>query len=252
MTEIHADKLLSYELAGGDLGEEHRFSGFAAHIADRPLGVSFAALFGNEGQTNKTKLYERFSVWVVPHRLSLIRRKGLSEPVSVGLEIEYQNGQKKCSVLGLFPSFEFTNVGGISGAFAAHADLGGNLSVAGIAGPSVGEKEIGSLRVALETTGGVNLRLSCQVFTPKVMAVGVESSRCEWRFDVADSPLYGKDIETWSLVALPKVQRMLKYRMRFYVVTRLAFVPQRFESSWEDVECQLEIPGLSVRMTGLF
>ena len=73
---------------------------------------------------------------------------------------------------------------------------------------------------------------SSQVFTPKLMAVGVGSSRCEWRFDVGNSPLYGKDIETWSLLALPKTQRALRYRMRFYVVTRLAFVPQRFESSW--------------------
>jgi len=36
--------------------------------------------------------------------------------------------------------------------------------------------------------------------------------------------------------------------MRFYVVTRLAFVPQRFESSWEEVECQLE--GSAVQAVG--
>ena len=48
MKEISADNLLSYELGGGDLGTEHKFSGFAAHIGDKPIGVSFADLFGSE------------------------------------------------------------------------------------------------------------------------------------------------------------------------------------------------------------
>jgi len=249
MKEIEADKLIAYELGGGDLGTEHRFSGFAAHIADKPVGVSFVDLFEGQDQKSKPKFYDRFAVWIVPHRLSIIRRKGLSEPISVGLEIEYQNGSKTCSILGLFPSFEFKTVGGITGNFAANADLGGNLSLAAGGDEKLpGEKELGTLKVGFQTSGGLNLRLSCQVFTPKVMAVGVGSSRCEWRFDVGSSPLYGKDIETWSLVALPRTQRILRYRMRFYVVTRLAFVPQRFESSWEEVECQLE--GSAVQAVG--
>jgi len=167
MKEIIADKLLAYELGGGDLGTEHRFSGFAAHIGDKPIAASFSALFDKEDENAKIKLYDRFSVWVVPHRLSIIRRKGLSEPISVGLEMEYRNGQKTCSILGLFASFEFTTVGGITGSFAANADVGGNLSIAGGNDKTLGEKEIGSLKVGLQTTGGVNLRLSCQVFTPK-------------------------------------------------------------------------------------
>jgi len=240
MKEILADKLLAYELGGGDLGTEHNFSGFAAHIADKPVGVSFGDLFGADNEKAKLQFYNRFAIWIVPHRLSIIRRKGLSEPVSVGLEVEYLNGQRTVSILGLFPSFEFRTVGGIGGSFAANADLGGNLSIAKQGGTPVTGEELGKLKVGLETKGGLSLTLSCQVFTPKVMAVGVGSSRCEWRFDVDDSPLYGKDIETWSLVALPKTQRALKYRMRFYVVTRLAFIPQRFESAWEEIECSLE------------
>jgi hypothetical protein len=244
MKEISADRLLSYELGGGDLGTEHKFSGFAAHIGDKPIGLAFADLFRSEDQKTNVPFYNRFAVWIVPHRLSIIRRKGLSEPVSVGLEIEYQNGQKTCSILGLFPSFEFRTVGGIDGSFAANADLGGNLSIAEHVGTGIAEHEFGRLKVGLQTKDSLSLRLSCHVFTPKVMAVGVGSSRCEWRFHVDDSPLYGKDIETWSLVALPKAQRVLKYRMRFYVVTRLAFVPQRFESPWEEIECSLEGPSL--------
>jgi hypothetical protein len=239
MREIDIDKLLAYELREGDLGTEHSFSGFAARIGDRPIAESLAKLIsGDDGPS--LNFYKRFSIWIIPHRLSIIRRKGLSEPISVGIEIEYLNGQKTCSVLGLFPSFEFQTVGKIGATFTANADLGGNLTAAQAADESIiSEKHLGQLSVGLRASGDLGLKLSCNVFTPKVMAVGVGSSRCEWRFDVGESPLYGKDLETWSLLVLPRSQRMVNYKMRFYVVTRLAFVPQRFESSWESMECQL-------------
>jgi hypothetical protein len=45
MKEISADNLLSYELGGGDLGTEHKFSGFAAHIGDKPIGFAQMASY---------------------------------------------------------------------------------------------------------------------------------------------------------------------------------------------------------------
>jgi hypothetical protein len=238
MKEIEIDKLLAYELAEGDLGTEHSFKGFAARIAENPLADSFEELASPE-RMESVRFYKRFSIWIVPHRLSIVRRKGFSEPVSVGIEVEYLNGPKTCSIISLFPSFEFYTVGNVGVSFSADADLGGNLKVAKGDGLSGSEKNLGQLSVGIGAAGNVGLSLSCKVFTPKVMAVGIGSCRCEWRFDVADSPLYGRDLETWSLVALPKSQKRLAYRMRFYVVTRFAFVPQRFESAWEEVECQL-------------
>jgi hypothetical protein len=240
MSEIPIDELLSYEIAEGDLGEEHNFSGFSGRISDQPVGTSLATLLGPEALKPNGRFYERFSVWLVPHRISIVRRKGLSEPVSVGIEVEYLNGDRTCSIIGLFPSYEFKTVGELGTSFAADADLGGNLSIArDVSADGISAPNLGQLSIGLRSKGNVGLKLSCRVFTPKVMAVGVGSSRCEWRFDVDDAPLYGRDLETWSLVTLPKSQKTLKYRLRFYVRTRIAFVPLRFQSEWEEVVCEL-------------
>lgn len=237
MSEAQIDQLLSYELAGGDYGTEHVFSGFAAQLGDKPLAHSLAEAASSSQDQNTLEFYKRFSVCIVPHRLALIRRKGLSEPISVGLEVEYTNGDKTCSVVGLFPSAEFRVVGGIESEFSANCDFGGNMSTdSGEA--TTGDSQttvipIGTLSVGLRSKINTSLNIRCKVSTPKIMAVGIGSQRCEWRFDLGDEPLYGKDIETWSLLVLPKRQKEISYKMRFYVVTRLAFVPQRFQSNWE-------------------
>lgn len=239
MKEVEIEQLLAYELGDGDLGTEHEFKGFSAQIADKPVGHSLLSLAGKDKDEPVPPFYKRFSIWAVPHRLSIIRRKGLSEPISVGVEVEYQTGGKTCSIVGLFPSFEFCAVGTIGGTFSANADLGGNLTVSESLPEETGQKKLGQLTVGLQTKGNVGLTLQCQIITPKIMAAGIGSSHCEWRFDANGQPLYGRDLETWSLVALGKSQKELAYKMRFYVITRLAFVPQRFQSRWEDVVCQL-------------
>jgi hypothetical protein len=239
MKNVKLNQLLAYELSGGDFGTQHEFRGFVAQMADKPLAYSFAELADTEGSSGREEFYRRFTVCLVPHRLALLRRKGLSEPISVGMEIEYLNGQKTCSVLGLFPSFEFRTVGGVGAEFSANANLGGNLALPDGSSSSDTATQIGQLSVGVRSKGEISLNLKCRVVTPKVMAVGVGSDHCEWRFDLGETPLYGKDLETWSFLALPKGQRTLKYRMRFYVVTRFAFVPLRFQSEWEEVQCDI-------------
>lgn len=251
MSDLEIDQLLSYELAGGDYGTEHVFSGFAAQLADHPLAYSLAEIASASSDQATLDFYKRFSVCIVPHRLALIRRKGLSEPISVGLEIEYLNGNKTCSVVGLFPSPEFRVIGGIDSEFSANTDFGGNMTAGNATNGSedspLPTMPMGSLRVGAKGTISTSLNIRCKVQTPKIMAVGIGSQRCEWRFDLGDRPLYGKDLETWSFLVLHKGQKEITFRMRFYVVTRLAFVPQRFQSNWETFTGKvLPLPHLAV------
>lgn len=249
MSDVEIDQLLSYELAGGDYGAEHVFSGFAAQLADQPLAHSLAEIAIASSDEATVDFYKRFAVCIVPHRLALMRRKGLSEPISVGLEIEYLNGTRTCSVVGLFPSPEFQVVGGLETEFAASCDFGGNMSTLSEADTVLGASvmPVGSLRLTTQTKLKSFLNVRCKVQTPKIMSVGIGSQRCEWRFDLADQPLYGKDIEAWSFVVLPKRQSEITYKMRFYVVTRLVFVPQRFQSGWETVTAKILSVPVSLR-----
>lgn len=60
-----------------------------------------------------------------------------------------------------------------------------------------------------------------------------------WLFNKAREPLFGKDIETWAVVALPKRLSQLDYDVRFYFNARTAFFGTRRQSDWMRVHCQL-------------
>ena len=90
--------------------------------------------------------------------------------------------------------------------------------------------------------GELKFQFRTTVLTPDVQAVGEGSSRCEWRFDRDQLPLYGRDIQTWAVVVLPRRQRELHYLMRFYLNVRTFFFSTRRESDWpmEKLVCRLE------------
>jgi hypothetical protein len=91
----------------------------------------------------------------------------------------------------------------------------------------------------MNTGGELSLRLEATIATPIISAVGLGSSRCEWRFDRDREPLFGRDIETWSVVVLPKRQTSLRLRARFYLISRMLFVPTRRQSDWLELTCPL-------------
>lgn len=215
---------------------------FSVTIADKPIGLSVAALSTrlDTPVPPEVDLYERFSVWLIPNRVSIIRRSGMSEVTAVGIECEYLNGTKTCSIVSLLPAPQFIVWGKADGEI--HCE--GNLSFAGETLPATGD-----LGVARISEAGINFGVSgsakvsasfrVNVVTPYVAAVGIGSSRAEWRFDRHEEALFGRDLATWSTVVLPKFQKKLEMRMRVYVTLRTAFFPTRHESEWHNVTCVL-------------
>src|SRR5258708_212157 len=88
--------------------------GFFAETPDQPFGFSLRRIFSEfdpnlvaEIENEKSKLhylYRRFDLWLVPHGVSIVRRTGRSEPISVGVEVKYKvETGRTCSVRALIP-----------------------------------------------------------------------------------------------------------------------------------------------------
>jgi hypothetical protein len=118
-----------------------------------------------------------------------------------------------------------------SGEVTPDASASGDLTA--VAGSGV----VSGLGLSAKGSGGVSLSFSASVVTPFVSAVGLGSTRAEWRFDRYEDALFGRDIETWSILALPKRRRQLRYRIQYNMTTRTFFFPTRTESEWSEVLC---------------
>jgi hypothetical protein len=243
MVEIPIDRVLTEELEadvilGGPTIDE---GGFHAQAADQPIGLRIRSIFERlcaAVPPQMESLNKMFELWVVPHRVSIIRRSGHAEPSSVGIEVEYQNEGRTCSIISLLPSAEFLEHARltVSGGLSASGEL---VPLPALPSALLSEIGLGSLKFGASSEVGMKYCFTASVATPRISAVGIGSSRCEWRFDRADRPLFGRDIETWAVVALPKRQKSLAYRLRFYLVTRMFIVPTRRESDWLELRCDL-------------
>lgn len=214
---------------------------FVVSIADQPIGVSVPAIFEKLGQPvpPEIDLYRRFGVWLVPNRVNITRRKGLREVTSVGIECEYLNAPQTCSTVALIPAPQFITIGGVAGGFTCSGSFSpaGEALASGATGD--GTLDVFGLSIAARTGGSVSASFHCNVVTPVISAVGIGSSRAEWAFTRHEQALFGRDLQTWSTVVLPKRQRTLTLRMRAYITTRIAFVPSRHQSDWETITCDL-------------
>lgn len=217
-------------------------SGFCAVVGDRPLGFRLRNVFEKASADTRSVLFDSYEVWLIPHRVGIVRRSGMAEPVAIGIEVEYCNNGATCCVVGLLPVAEHV----VHGAIGMNAAFRGEISPVGMVSPSSssGEHEnmnleLGPLRFGGTVGANVRFSMSATVSTPRISAVGIGASRCEWRFERAEKPLFGSDLETWATVVLPKQQKQLKYRIRFYMETRTFFFTTRRESDWADLVCEL-------------
>jgi hypothetical protein len=94
-------------------------------------------------------------------------------------------------------------------------------------------------KAGAQAEAGVRFEFDATVSTPIVQAVGLGSDECHWGFDKDKKPLFGRDIETWAAVILPKTWDTVTYSMKFYLITRTVFVSTRRESDWTEVTCVL-------------
>lgn len=241
--EISIDKQLFAEVVAElgssppDLGSESERRGLSAEVNDRPVALRYQDLCESAGIVSAefSALAQRFQIYLVPHAVSVIRRSGFAEITTFGMEVEYLTDGHTCSILGLFPNAKWTTWGEIGAAAKAEGDAGkpdgssdGWISI-----------DAAGLRVRAQANGNLGIRWAEKVITPEISATGIGSSRCEWQFEKRDEPLFGRDLQAWSLVATPRRLRNLKHRCRYYFVSRTAFIPSRVESDWVELNCDL-------------
>jgi len=246
MDPIPIDKVLCEELERPqDLGTTIDDSSFFAAPADQPIAFPLGKWYETSGRPRPPELsfYEAYELWVVPHGVSIMRRSGMAEVTAVGLQVKYQTGKKTCCVKSVLPSYRFIDHGGLS----MRVEMGGNAeadpckAIDALRGSGIAEvATVGDLKIHAKVEGDLKFFFSANVATPDIQAVGEGSSGCEWRFDRSREPLFGRDIQTWSVVVLPRRQKVLTYSMRFYLNVRTFFFTTRRESDWVKLDCKLE------------
>jgi hypothetical protein len=236
-----------------DFGTPVEAKGLVGRIADRPVAFRLRDVLTATGVEipKQVDLYKQFELWMVPGQVSVFRERGMAEVVSLGLECEFDSGGSTLCVVELLPGPAFIRHGSIEGQFACR----GTVSVSGDLSPLLGQDfdpagsqsripprgwEKQGLRFETRADTGVQLSFSFVVATPYVHAVGAGSARSQWRFDRHLEPLFGRDMQMWSIVALPRQVRELSYRARMFINVRTAFFPTRRESDWQEIRCTVE------------
>jgi hypothetical protein len=195
-----------------------------------------------------SKLYERYNLWLIPNRVSIIKHGKITDPVSVGIIAEYRNDNPEvnlnpgmtCSIISLLPNPQYTSLGGISGELGGVIEGFGNLN---INSDKIDPLQLlvndGGLKIGINNKLETHLRFTFDVTVPIISTIGVGSSRAEWLLGETSQPLYGQDIETWTFLALPKRKKQLTYRIKLYLTLRAAYISTRRESSWSTLTCNL-------------
>ena len=171
---------------------------------------------------------------------------GIAEPVSVGIEVEYRNDDANvdlnrrmtCCVVNMLPGPEFIRLGFLKG------NLSGSFSPSGAFKANTKDLKIepylpltANLKACITSELEFGIGVNFSVSVPLISAVGVGDSRAEWVFNEESTNLYGKDIETWTVLAVPKTMSEIKHRLRLYIILRAAFFSTRHYSEWQTLTC---------------
>jgi hypothetical protein len=232
--------------------EKQETGQFVIRLAEQPVAAPLDRVFASMGKAipPEVDIYQRFKIWLVPHRLSILRRRGSAEITAIGLECEYTKASEIIGVIGLIPSAQFVTHGSIGGNFTCSGafTFGGEPKpvtekqpgTENSLTPDIPVVETGSLKFGLAADAHVAASFNVTVATPYISAVGIGGRHVEWLFNRHNEPLFGRDIETWSVLLLPKRQRQLEYKARYYATVRTFFFPTRYESDWATVACDLQ------------
>ena len=233
--------------APDDLGTEDSLDdlGFDVRVGDAPVAFRIANGGIDPKDEALQRWHRRFRLWLVPNRLRIIRRKGRAEVKSIGIELEFLGDPREsCTVVSVFPAPQYVESARADLNVTARASVEGNGEIVPL---TVGAADGGALSAQLthagasiKVGGGFKFAFATTLCTPLIASGGVGSRGCEFRFDQAEQPLHGRDIECWSTVALSRHKTELEYRLRYYLVTRQIFIPSRYESDWQTVKCALK------------
>ena len=215
---------------------------FRVRVHESPIALSFKDLFTREKAAITAKLYDRFDLWLVPHRFSVFRTGGAATVTTVGCEVDYITEGQTLSIISLIPSAE--TVDRVDASLAAEAKANISLSDMGLivlASSALNGGGLFSLpgspstSASVKISGGVKINLSMNVVTPYISAVGAGSTSCIFQFTAHRQALFNRDLETWAVVALPEREEELAYKMRCSFTSRRLFVPRLWQTPWSEL-----------------
>jgi hypothetical protein len=214
---------------------------FVASIADEVVAISLPRMFEKRGVAIPAEyaLYGKsYDLWLVPHRVGILRKAGLREVTSVVVEARFETERKTCAIVSLLPQSKFVRVGGLS--FEACVDINGRSSTPS---SSVAMEPIPGMGLSAGIVAGVNASLAFEaaVLTPVIQAIGEGTREARWVFEQDKRPLYGSDVAMWSVLLLPRLPLMKKitYKLRAHITHRVFVFPTVWSSPQTTVNCTL-------------
>jgi hypothetical protein len=248
--ELEMNDILTRELEENvDYGSESNKK-FYTRINTSPIAISIKKWIESKKRNipKEVKLYNSYNVWIVPHRVSVFSRQGNPDIRSIGIEIEYITKGETCSIISLIPSFQYIEQGSIKASIGANATFRADMELPGLLssieeeeGNEVEAENKNGLTLGLYTDLRAKIRLSAIAVSPIIAAVGIGASKCEWKIDKHNEPLFGRDIETWSIIVIPKNKKTISYKMRVSVTEKTWYLlDTRRQTNFETINCLVE------------
>ena len=143
-------------------------------------------------------------------------------------------------MVSLFPEAQFV----VLGSLEAHASVNAGGAMSPLPGALANVQNVGgSLDVGIAAGIKASLAFSTSIASPLISTGGKGSSRCSWTFERQQAPLFGRDIETWSVLVLPRKRKRVHYFITVGTTQRLAFVPVQRTTDEVALTCPLVGPG---------
>jgi hypothetical protein len=215
---------------------------FEVEVGEQPIGLSLRGLGPDSGlpiEADLAPLFKRFDLWLIPHRIHIRRVHGIHELVSVTINVRYDAEGGTCSVVSLFPEAQFV----VLGTLEAHASVDAAGSMSPLPGSLADTKNVGG-SLDIGTAGGIKASMAFRtsISSPLISTGGKGSSRCSWTFEQHETPLFGRDIETWSVLVLPRRRKSVRYSMSVGYTQRLFVVPAQRTTNEVEISCPLVGP----------
>jgi len=196
------------------------------------------------------EIFDEFDIWVVAHAIGVVDRGGWSSVVGGSVEaVGYQASFEEALAytVELLPEPKFvTNIGGELKVLA-EIGLEGRARVPDTMREILnapGEALGGDARMELLTDAKVVGRISFAVWTPKIQAVGLCHSRCEWVFNRTDEPLLNNQL-MYQTILVPAGTKTLTMEIRGYALIRtIGWLP--FPSKFQTRTLTIEVRPLAL------
>lgn len=233
------------DFGGPERNDEIDFRRLKVSLGNRPVSWRLRSFFKKAGKVlpKGMKLYRDWDVWMIAHAVSVTDRGEFATLLNgvvdaVGYEAEFDRAM--ATTVGLLP--EPAVVRNVGGNFEVTANIGLNGSIATTEGmqETIADLDLpvaGGAKLGFSTSTEFVGRLTFGIWTPKVIATGICSSKCEWLFNRIEAPLRNSQV-MFQTILIQAGTDELKFKCRAYALIRsVGFipVPTRFETKWHDV-----------------